>query len=1427
MRLVAAFARGEVVMKRFLLIALLVLVVLVGGGLIYLRYYLRSPRVTHEVATRLEAMVGAPVRVENVDVGIHGSTLNGFELFEPGTDASQSTPWLKVGSLTTDISLWDIMRGQAMPKHVTLSNAQVVLRFDAQGQLVTEFPTPPEPSTSEAILPEMPEVVIEQSEVVLRKAGQPELAARDVNARLTRKQEGAYAFSGSAQSAELGKLLLDGNYDAAKHEAVATLKTAGTAHVTGPLLDRLPYVPPATWEEVQIREGDTPAELTVRYTLFGGPVRWRLAMKPTNTDLRVVLLDLPVQGAHGELVIDDALVELRQVQGKAYGGDIALDADLDFRGQDTRLSFPKITLTNLNVADVPESWNEAELRTLRKLAPNGKLTGSASVEMTVHPGELSPRTIESVIGLAATPSDSGRWLPVVAALSAFPQRVIETRSSGKATIAPVAGGSAEIELKLGPHKKAPPRKEASHVVPHRLPPALTALPLSQAVHMVEKEPPAIVPAAFVTAVATAQQPVGEGAYPAVNVELERVVGKIVGGVNALMCDVVDFGSRFVASVPRKVQPAPAKAEESTSYLDLNLKLKDVDLAQLAKSLDLKLGFPLEGRASLDVKASIPTNKAADLKTYKLTGSAQVKNLVFAGAHVTEASADIRYANGLLELTSLKGRFGAAQTGADPTAGRFRGSGKLQVAPLGDLSAELTLDRMPASEIAGLVKEPLALAGSFSGQFNLHGPVDTLNDPSVLEGSGKITANRVSAYGVTLDQASTSVELKDGVVRLPDLAGNLDGTPANGSAELRITDPYAFKARLDLKNWDLGKLETLAAKGKEPPIALAGAFTTTVDVQGTLKPFKFTASGDASTAGLKVNTFTVSNVNVHWTIDDDKLDLSKLNLQLYGGEAVGSAVLPLKPNVAGTANLKLSKLDANQMVKDLAMPVKIEGKIGGQLRGTLPPTAEGKARTATMDLDVSAPKLRVQNIPTEQLHGKLDYKEGVIDYKLEGKTLGGTFEVEGQIPSPAPVKKESRKGRLRIDNVSLSALADALNVRESVPIAGRLSVAVDFTHDTPNRLPAGKGLLRIVGLRWKEAQIAPELTGELLLNDGVLRLRELSGEIGGGLARLQLVVNLTDPERSRAILVLENVESSQLLAPWLGDKIKGPMQARIVARIGATWRGTAELELTRGEVAGMEITSWRLPVEWEYSPETQRAQVDVHETSAQIARGRFTGKLNATWDYAWRVTGNIRFSGVDLQALLRPVAGTTQVVGGQATGRFDFSGNEVRSINDLSGTLTASFSQAQALQIPVLSQLQPFLRTGPSTTFQRGALQARLDHGVLRIQQFNLEGGNLRVHMDGTVTLAGALNLNVVANTGDIGLPTLRLGAIGLRIPITGPLPITVLQEVSALLANRVIYLTVTGTVRNPVIRIQVLQMLTEEAVRFFLNRANLPIPVAP
>jgi hypothetical protein len=1413
-----------------LIISLIVAFVLVGTAALFLGYYLRSSHVTSNVTTRLQDLYGGTVRIGSADVGLGSSTLNGLELFEEGSNKSGSTPWFKVDLLDADVSLWELLLGRGLPKHLSLNNATVLLRFDREGRLITRFPPRPVAPTATVDFGAIPTLDFKQTGIIFRKEGHPDLVARNVSLRLTRGESGNLAIAGNGDSIELGKLVMSGSLDPQSRLAVVRLKTETKVHVTRTLLDTLPFVPASTWQEVLIAPGDTPAELNVRYDLRAQSAHFRLEMAPENTTVSVPALGLTAHNAHGKLVVEDGLVQLRDLHGKAYGGDIEIEGDLDFRGEASKLTFSRVKVTDLDVRDLPTNWGIPDFA--RTSVPKGRFCGNAKLEVAIRPGKPTPIVVNSLVGLAA---GSGSLLTAALAVSAFPGNEVQSRSVGKGAVTGSDGSSAEFDWKLPFRANArPPTPTTSQEPAVGVPPSGGLEPAKAGT------PTAAMDASIL---ALPQSPADERDFPQINVILGRGVAKLFDSVERLLYGIARVGGDLIGAFPKSFEVAPAKPGAPPSYVNVNLKLKNVELGPFVKRLGIKLDYPIEGKLSFQVKGSVPRDDLADLKRYKANGTAQVTQLQVAGIRIETVDVELVYADGVLKLSELKGRFAAAENGLDPTAGIFRGSGTLQVVPLGELTANLILDRIPLNAVVGAPGDDVpvgmpalaghilakamtpTLGGTFSGHLKAWAPAYKLKSPEAIEATGQLSGERLSALGFTVVKASSSLQLKGGVLLLPDLQANLEGTPVTASAELKLAGDYPFNAHLDLKDWDLSALKKLAGRANGSPILVAGLFTTSVDVNGALSPFKVAASGNAATARLKFNGFQIATGKLHWEADGQEINLTAMELGLYGGEAAGSAVLPLTAATAGSVNLKLTRLDAGELLKDLAVPFNVEGKVDGQLKGTLPPTADTKARTVNLDIDVTAAKLRLENIPAEQVHGKLDYKDGVVDYKLDGKTLGGTVELEGQIPSADPLRKESKKGRLRIHDVVIGRLARVLNMHDAVPLTGRLSVELDFTHDTPDRQPKGSGRLRVANLRLKGTGLATDLEGELLLSEGLLRLRELGGEIAQGTFHASLSYNLLEPTRRRFSLALDNVEVSQLLGPWLGEHIKGPVTVSIRGALGASWRGTADVKLARGAVLGVEVIEWQLPVRWHYAPGTGRAQIEVYDTGAMVARGRVMGKVSLSCDASARVEGNLRFSGVELQTLLRQLIGPTLLGGGQMTGRFDFSGSDVHSINDLSGNLIASFSQAQALQLPILRQIAPHVGVGPSTTFQHGDLRARFDHGVFRIQQLALEGGKLQLLVEGTVSQEGRLSLNIAAKIGEPGAPT-GLRALALRIPIVGPIPQIILKEASGVLASRVINLDVTGTVHNPVLRLRPLPLMTDEAVRFFLGRSNLPIPLA-
>ena len=140
-----------------------------------------------------------------------------------------------------------------------------------------------------------------------------------------------------------------------------------------------------------------------------------------------------------------------------------------------------------------------------------------------------------------------------------------------------------------------------------------------------------------------------------------VTGAITGGARAVAGTFLDMGSKAVGSLPKGDVLKPAPANTPPTYLDVNLNLKDVDLARFVEDLQLKVPFEVSGRLTMKVQASLPVNQASDLKLYKVSGSATLPTFSLSGVDMKDVTARVRYDNGVLRLEELRGQAGGAGT----------------------------------------------------------------------------------------------------------------------------------------------------------------------------------------------------------------------------------------------------------------------------------------------------------------------------------------------------------------------------------------------------------------------------------------------------------------------------------------------------------------------------------------------------------------------------------------------------------------------------------------------------------------------------------------------------------------------------------------------------------------------------------------------
>jgi translocation and assembly module TamB len=878
---------------------------------------------------------------------------------------------------------------------------------------------------------------------------------------------------------------------------------------------------------------------------------------------------------------------------------------------------------------------------------------------------------------------------------------------------------------------------------------------------------------------------------------------------------------------------PAKPAEKPTYFEAKISLKDVDIKQLADKAHVTLPFSVAGSISVQIMLAIPINQARAVKAYRFEGSAESPRLVVEGVELKDLKTRAVYRDGLLSLQELSGLAPPADqgNGAKTGDGSFHGSAQMGVDPQKDLTAKLELKDIPLAQLAKVLPNAgSGTSGRFSGSAALRGPIATIRDIDTWEASGSLSSDELHLYERRLQNVRLDMRMERGTFALSKVDAKVEGIALSGDASLRLAGPFAFEAGANVGRTDVVALQRLIPEWKQP-IPIEAALQAKAQLKGTLKPLTWSASGSAKANDLRIAKAKAEGLSFAWKATPDHLQIDDLKADLFDGTIKGTADLPLRPTAAGKVKISLQNVDLKDLAKALPdFPVHLAGQVNGKLEGDLPAVKKGEAREVNADLELKAPQLRIQDIPAERLRGTVHYRNGKVEYSLDGDTLGGQLHIDGKVPQSGEAPKkpgEEPDGHLSLQSVQLRRLADDLRQTRLRKLRGTIDLKATYSHLAGDRAPTGTGQFVLTGLGWGANDWADRIRGELRLENGEVQLNNLNGAMADGRLNGRMVWNLLQPRRRFMVTALDNAELSKLLAPFpdLAGKIQGPASIRLRGTLGLISTGTGEIASARFKAGGVTITEGRLPLDWTIAPTRGYGMLSIRDATAQAARGRLLGQAKANWGTSNHLEGQLRFLGVQIRTLLSEAADITQIASGLMDASFTFKGDDVQSINDVGGTLTAKLTQTQGLQLPVFRQAASLVGLGSSiTTVQNGDLAATLGGGILAIQRLGLTNSTLQLFAQGSVSLQGKLSLDVLVNTGRLGVNPGFLRLFGLRVPVTGPIPVGLLLEAGSYLSNRVIDLTVTGTLRSPNMQVKPLRILTQEATRFFLGQANVPIP---
>jgi hypothetical protein len=861
-------------------------------------------------------------------------------------------------------------------------------------------------------------------------------------------------------------------------------------------------------------------------------------------------------------------------------------------------------------------------------------------------------------------------------------------------------------------------------------------------------------------------------------------------------------------------PAQGGAPKADGQITFDLHLRDAPVQQLLtrvrKFVDLEPP-DIEGTVSTDLHVAVPLSTINDPATYQVSGDVRSPRLEWQSLRLEELSSDVEYSKGTLRLTDVSA---TTSEGQRQQRGSISGSATVGIAPLTAINLELTATDVPLGLLHDFVEQEPPPEGLISIKLRGEVPVQVLAAWNV---SGDVSMPQVVMGQYEARDVEATFASQDGRLKISDAKATAFEAEATAQAEIELQEPYGFRISFDVPSLDVGPVVEIAAV--ELPADVAGQLQTSGTASGSLQPFKWTAQGDATLTDVAIDKWAIDKATFQWQADPEQLKLSNAEAKVLGGDVAAELTMPLAGEAPWKVAGELHNIDVEQLRGVLSNTAPaIQGILNGKFEVTATSPQDG---TGSWQLQSGAVQVNGIKATRVQIEGTL--AKGAITYDASAHVMAGDVSLTGETKLAENLRETNAGGgKLSINDLSLAHVGDLLGPNVDLPLTGLVDLELEFAQTKLDELPSGKGRLTLTDVRWDRNDLIREAVSEVTLKDGRLNLPDVYARIGGGSVEASVSLDLLRNFDGQFAVALHRVPSSVLARFWpdLAENFKGDIDAQFHGTLGSRIAGDGAIGATNAQVAGVTVTTMRLPVQFLYSRTTGRGEMRVEGATFQAGHGRGTGTATVTWDRDVSLSGKLQMKDVELQSLAPTASGLQGIGSGRVSGHAEFAADRFRSLDDLSASFDMKFSQTQAGQVPVFGSLSHVIlpNVPSSASFHQGEVRGRLSNGVARIRQFTLTGDDARVLADGTVTLGGRLNLNVIAMNGSP--PTgglIRRVALGFLAAET--IPLTLLTRANTALQDQIVYLRVGGTLRNPSVQVRAAPQLGYEALRFFVTGA--------
>lgn len=510
----------------------------------------------------------------------------------------------------------------------------------------------------------------------------------------------------------------------------------------------------------------------------------------------------------------------------------------------------------------------------------------------------------------------------------------------------------------------------------------------------------------------------------------------------------------------------------------------------------------------------------------------------------------------------------------------------------------------------------------SGEIN--GTADFSGSELHPAGNGSIQISKAAFYGESVQKVTAKFQAGNGKIQsrfqaslaAGDLNADLTYTPSAGSYSLQFEAPEIDLAKLQIvqkKNWQL--TGNLSARGGG---------------QGTLAKPQLTAS--VRVPQLRFRRTQISGVDLQVNVDPQEAKFtlaSEINSSPVDAQGqvglrdphqaqfkIDTGLMPLNPLLAG-------------YITGLPQDFQSDVELHATLRGPIDDRTRMQAHVTIPTFKASYRNLNLQS----QAPIQADLEHGV--FTLPPLELSGTdtsLQVGGTIPiSGSQAINVTAKGSLDVGILRM--------VRPDITSSGRIALDLKAAGSTRSASVSGQVHLRDVALSSMSWPAGIEkLNGNLDLNDHVLQIRSLAGQVGGG--AVTVGGSITFRPQLQFNLALQGKSM----------RVRYPQGVRTILESNLTFVGNTQASTLAGQVLIGNLS---------FTPDFDLTQFlnQFNEVSAPPPSGSFTNRVKLHIDL--QSTQNLRATSQQLN-----LSGTAslQVIGTLASpvviGRADLNSGEL-------------------------------------------------------------------------------------------------------------------------------------------------------------------------